>query len=198
MLQLLKNKIKAVGNNIVVKPVNIEIPAQGVIIPDVGQHSFFYGTIQSVGEKCNKVIREGCSVFLKRLKGQKVEQEGQNTYIFKEEDILLIRWRGQWHPIGNKILIMRDVEEEQLASGIIISACRPTKDQTLFGVVLNMGLIHVQAKPDSFVTKFDYPVNIGDKVKIKEWSQEIQEVGLDKMNCIIVKPSQLDYKIENE
>lgn len=194
MLQLLKNKIKALNKNIVVKPVDVE--QQGLIVaPDIAEHGYFYGSIQSVGDGCNKVIRPGALAFFKRLQGQKFVIDGGNFFIFKEDELLLIKWRGNFHPVGNKILLMRDVEEEQLESGIWIPACRQTKDQSLFGVVFRMGL--VQAFP-GINLPFDYPVNIGDKVKVRGWEMDIEEVGIDQRNCIIVKPKHLDYKVTNE
>lgn len=198
-----KLRVRACNDYITVKPVNV-ISQSTIIIPESVDHFFFYATITSVGEKCNKVIKPGMQAFIKRKKNraQGHEVDGDPTYIFKQDAILLLKWRGQWHPVGNKIMVMRNVEEE-IVNGVIIPACFQTKDQTLLATVLRFGLVR-KLYDNGFIYEdikeetdtFNYPLNMGDRIKIKEWALDIQEIGMDNLNCLIIKPSHLDYKIE--
>lgn len=200
------SKIKPVGYQILVKPMNIRSQSS-IILPDSAQHGFFYGTIKDVGEKVNKSIIVGMQGFFKRLKGRHydVQEEGKDkerVFMFHEQYLFLVRWRGQWHPIGNKFLVQRDVEEQISAGGIIIPACRRTTDQSLFGHVLRKGLVCIEDESKGWcfteIKEFDYPIRNGDRVKIKQWDVQLQEIGIDNRVCLIVQPSNLDYKITDD
>ena len=91
--------LKAVFNNIVVKPQEEEETTYGsIIVPDLGKEKGLRGTITSVGEGYYSVtgnfipttLKVGQKVILPPMGATKIEDEGQEYWSCHENQVLSI------------------------------------------------------------------------------------------------------------
>lgn len=91
--------LKAVFNNIIVKPLEEEETTYGsIVIPDLGKEKSLVGTIVSVGEGYWSVtgnfiktsLEVGQKVYLPAMGPTKIEFEGQEYWSCQENQVLAV------------------------------------------------------------------------------------------------------------
>lgn len=91
--------LKAVFNNIIVKPLDEEEITYGsIIVPDLGKEKALIGTIISVGEGhysvtgtfINPTLKEGQTVYLPAMGPTKIDFEGQEYWCCQENQVLAV------------------------------------------------------------------------------------------------------------
>ena len=91
--------LKAVFNNIVVKPQEEEETTYGsIVVPDLGKEKGLRGTIVSIGEGYYSVtgnfspttLKVGQKVILPAMGATKIEDEGQEYWSCQENQVLSI------------------------------------------------------------------------------------------------------------
>lgn len=169
-----------------------QLRKSNIYVPEITRSSFF-GIVCATGPGVkNKTISQGLMVACDR--NTLIKTPIENVYIFHDHDIFAGYLKGKWRPIGWKVAIKRDIEEEITPGGIIIPACYQTKDQSLYG--------HIDCKGYIDNEEIDYPVECGDSVKLRKWDQRITELSIyapdGKTDYILIAPvSTLDCKIEH-
>jgi chaperonin GroES len=96
-------KLKPLGNNVIVKPLAEEEKTRsGIIIPDTAKEKPHEGEVIAVGQgKVNKVgnlvamdVKAGDRVIYAKYTGSEIKIEGEKYLIMPETDILAIRHLG--------------------------------------------------------------------------------------------------------
>lgn len=91
--------LKAVFNNIIVKPLDEEETTYGsIVVPDLGKEKALIGTIISVGEGyfsvtgtfINPTLKEGQKVYLPAMGPTKIDFEGQEYWCCQENQVLAV------------------------------------------------------------------------------------------------------------
>jgi len=89
-----KGKIVPVGDRVLVKPFTTQElagkkSASGIILPDsVTQEKSAQGKVIAVGE--GKKVKVGDVVFFSKYSYDEIEQNGEELYLLKEENILAV------------------------------------------------------------------------------------------------------------
>lgn len=91
--------LKAVFNNIIVKPLEEEETTYGsIVVPDLGKEKALVGTIISVGEGyhsvtgtfINPTLKKGQKVYLPAMGPTKIDFEGQEYWCCQENQVLAV------------------------------------------------------------------------------------------------------------
>ncbi len=91
--------LKAVFNNVIVKPLDEEEVSYGsIVVPDLGKEKGLIGTIVSVGEGFYTVtgtfvkstLEPGQKVYLPPIGPTKIEHEGQEYWCCQENQVLAV------------------------------------------------------------------------------------------------------------
>lgn len=179
------SRVNPINNNLLVK--QLPVAREGLIhLPEVETRDSIFCTIIELGSKVkDKGLDKGVVIVTNLSKCQKTKD---GLLLVKEFDIIMIMRGKVIFPFGNRILIERNTEEE-VVNGIIRIACYESKDQTLEGFVIRKGL-----KDGKIV---DFPVEVGDKIKISKWDISIHEVGNDGKYYLSVPFSLMEFKYES-
>jgi chaperonin GroES len=91
--------LKAVFNNVIVKPLEEEETTYGsIVVPDLGKEKGLRGTVVSVGPGFTTIagyfvksaLKEGDMVILPPIGPVKIEEEGQEYWSCQENQVLAI------------------------------------------------------------------------------------------------------------
>ncbi len=86
--------MKPIGDRVVVKPAPAEEKTKGgIIIPDTAKETPHKGEVVAVGpgkEGNALTVKAGDTVLYGKYAGQRVELEGEEYLIMREEDILVV------------------------------------------------------------------------------------------------------------
>ena len=97
---MVKNKIKPLFDNILIKPLEAEEKtASGIILPDMAQEKPQMGEIVAVGpgkiapkgEKEPIVVKAGQKVMYKKWGGNEVKLNGEELVLVEQKDMLFYR-----------------------------------------------------------------------------------------------------------
>lgn len=151
-----------------------------------------YGIVISVGKnvkhiKKNHVVLINGSGIIKTL-----EDDGV-YHILKESDVLLVYVNNFYRPIGRRVLIKRETEEQALESGIIIPACFKTRDQSLFGIVMSEGVINGKA----LNIEKELGIRIGQRVRLEKWDISHLEIEINREYYLSVLLKNILYAEDN-
>lgn len=175
--------IKPILNNILVSELR-PTKEGGIIIPESAESKYFYGAIIRLGETVkDQTIKEGMVCLFKRTAA--IRHKGY--VLFKEHDIILVFHMNIWRPLGNKVLLQRQIGERMVGK-IIVPACWTTQDQTLDCVMLLRGI------KDNELIYID--LFCGDKVRLKRWDMSIDEIDLDGRYVLSCSIDLLSHKEE--
>lgn len=111
-----------------------------------------------------------------------------NNWLIKEEDIIAVR-DDIIRPFGNRILIKRFNEERRSKGGIIIPSNHDSADQSLEGIFIAVGLVNGE--------KIEFPVPVGEKVKIEKWSRNIIEMDINGDFHLSVPVKEIQYAFDS-
>jgi co-chaperonin GroES (HSP10) len=184
--------IGTIGKRIVLSKIDVA-KKSALYLPETTMQKTLLGVIRFVGrdvkDKClqKDVVVLVDTTSVKKYVTRRKVGGGEITslnFICEEKDILLIRKSKILFPVGSSVLIQR-INDEVKKDKIIIPSCYRSSDQSLFGVVALKGL--KDGNP------IDYPVSVGDIVKIEKWDNSIREVEIDDKYYLIVPTKLLQY-----
>lgn len=113
--------------------------------------------------------------------------EGTKDFYCKEHNIIGIFKNKQLIPIGNRILIRRDMEEKKQSE--ILFQLENRSYQSLFGTVMRFGLTRKPFRVNG--------INVGDYIRLEEWQPHMTQVELpDGGHGLIVLEKDILYKHE--
>jgi chaperonin GroES len=166
--------MKLLGTNILVKPVDLaRMTAGGIFLPEVANDTPFMMNQEGIVVAIGSAIRDsleytkGSRVFMEMYKPKPITIKGEPHLIVQREAIVGISvGDGEFHPIGNKILLKpgRWINHE----GKIIrpSAYEHDEDSVIHCTVHLLG--SGNRRKDGTIVPFE--VSIGDVVAIKPMS----------------------------
>lgn len=92
-------KLKAMFNAVIIKPIELEESTHGrIVVPDMGKEKNLRGVIVSVGPGVDTAYgsfiptktKVGDEVILPQMGPVKVDHEGEEYYVIKENEILAV------------------------------------------------------------------------------------------------------------
>ena len=177
--------IQPIENRLILKPSD-SVMRGTIFIPSNMTGMATSCLVMAVGPTASPFIKVGETVLCEIGFGDRENNtiRGTNMFWCRDNNVYAIIRKREIFPIGNKILIKRDVAEASYGS-IVIPENRRT--QSLDGIVVKKGLTRIPYKING--------INIGDKVRLKSWEAHMIEVELeDKSYGLIVLESDLLYK----
>lgn len=189
--------IGTIGKRIVLSKIEAA-RASSIYLPETTLQKTLLGAIRFVGREVKDTVLQKDTIVLadttsvKKYITRRKQGNAEITsisFICEEKDILLVRRGKVMYPLGNTVLVQR-INDEIKKGQIIIPSCYQSSDQSLFGVVALKGLIDGVSN--------EYPVGIGDIVKIEKWHQSIREVEIDNKYYLIVPTKLLQYSCSQE
>ena len=184
------SKLKvACGRNILVKVISSPIESE-IVMPQTTAQKNLSGVVVSAGKDVPKGLTSGSVVMCSAAGGTVVMIDGKMHAIMNWTNVLMIRHGKIYRPFGRRVLLERINGEVLYKNRIIIPACMDSSDQSLFGVVVMMGL------HDGKV--FDSPMETGDIVRIGQWSINIKEIDVNKRYHVIVPCNEIVYKCDHD
>lgn len=177
--------MKLINNRLLLQPSSSKIRG-GIAIPESVVSATSMCRILIKGNKVSPFLKENDVVICENGFSERKTMTIEDCFICKEDNIIAVFRNGVIWPIGNKILIERDIAEST-NNGIIIPENR--RIQSLFGTVVRFG-----------ITRKPYNVNeieVGIRICLKEWDAHMIEVSLEDGSFgLIVNENDLLYKIE--
>lgn len=177
--------IHPINNYILVKPL-VSLREGRIHLPDQIVQKSVFAHILDVGESvADRFITKDKIVMLSSNCMRTILPNG--TWIVKESDIIAIR-HDIVRPFGNRIFIKRFNEEKKVGS-IIIPSTHDSADQSLEGIFTTAGLVNGE--------KVEFPVPIGEKVKIEKWSMNLIEIDVSGDYFLSVPVKEVQYAFES-
>lgn len=140
--------------------------------------------IIAAGDKCHSILKPGYTVLTKSGFSNRNNLTLGNMFFCEESDVFAIFRNKMIWPIGNKVLIRRDIQETS-EHGIVIPENR--RFQSLFGTVERFGLSKKPFKYNDLL--------LGDYIRLKEWSIDMIEIQLEDGDYgLIVDEQDILYK----
>jgi co-chaperonin GroES (HSP10) len=161
-----------------------------LIIPETHVKKFFYGIVRAVSDDCDKSITVD-SFILGEWNGNKKQIDRQNfpkIWMVDFDSVILIKKEAKWHPIGKKLMILRDNKEKKTEGGLIVTDQQRDNTQSLFGTVISLGY-----KDDVMI---ESNLKSGDYVMLTEWKEIHTEVGLYGKYMLVVREKDIACKVE--
>jgi co-chaperonin GroES (HSP10) len=168
-------------------------------VPDIAQNIYntFCGIIIKVGNKVKDyLVQENRMCFF----DQKLitAKDGNDLFVLPESSIILIKdSMGAFRPLGNRVLVERDIQEKNKVitrdDGSVVQLVTqleayPGSDQSLEGWAYRRGI------KNGIVVEL--PFEIGDKVHLKTWLPTMIEVSVEDKYLLSVEIPDVLYKHE--
>lgn len=179
-----EEKITPLNAFIKVKPL-IQVREAMIALPEVRQQRSFVLKVLQTGPDVKSKIVIPNRIILANKEPFKIN--GQ--FFIRESDIVLVK-ADIWRPFGKRLMVER-LNSEFSINGIIIPDCYQNTDQSLHCVFFNHGI-----QDDEQI--FEYPLVAGDIIRLEKWDKEIREVDIDGRFFLIVKPSHILYKSDDD
>jgi co-chaperonin GroES (HSP10) len=178
--------MKLINNRLLLQP-SVSRMRGGIAIPHSVAEATNMCRILIKGNLVSPFLKEGDVVICENGFSERKTMTIEDCFICKESNIVAKLQSGMVYPIGKKILIRRDVQEDNV-HGIVIPANRMY--QSLTGTVVRFGITRQRFNV--------FGIEIGDKIGFQEWNESMIEVSLeDGSYGLIVNENDLVYKIEN-
>lgn len=176
--------MQPINNNLILKP-NDSVMRGTIFIPEKYTDAATSCLVVAKGDKTSPFYKVGdvvlCEVGFGERKNYTIE--GSRDFICKDHNIYAVVKNNIIFPIGNKVLIKRDIADKEIG-GIIIPENR--RFQSLFGTVVRLGLTRKHFKVNE--------IKVGSCVRLVEWQQHMQEATLeDGSYGLIVNEKDLLY-----
>lgn len=159
-----------------------------IIFPQTYWKKFFYGIVKRSADDCDKSLTEG-TFILGEWNGSKKELE-KGLWLVEEDSILLIKRETKWHPLGKRVMIIRDNDETITDSGVIITNQLRENTQSLYGTVVSLGY-----KDNKII---ESNVSPGDYIKLRDWDVLHKEIGLHGQYMLSVLERDIICKITKQ
>ena len=180
----MKMQLKPINNNILFE--RMYPMREGLIhLPDSIKQKSFFAIIHDTGEKVkDSYLVKDRIVFLNPY-CMRIKFDETKRFIAKESDIVAVMQEGVLRPFGNRVLMRRLNQERVSSGGIIIPDCHESADQTLEGILVGYGVVNGNI--------IDFPVPVGDHVKIEKWSPNLIEIDVNGEYDLTVPVKELQY-----
>jgi co-chaperonin GroES (HSP10) len=182
--------VKPIGKHFLVKMLTV-VRRSNIFLPQENSINIFLGLILDCGNEINDkiIVPNRLAYFDSNFCRGKYKRNNISYYFFREESVILVKDNsGVFRPFGNRALVWRDTEEEQLASGIWIPACYQTKDQTKIAYYYRAGINNGEI--------VDFPCTPGDKIELRKWDTSLHEIEVDGKYMLSVPTNMIVYKKE--
>lgn len=151
-----------------------------------------YGIVVNVGENV-KHVKKNHIVLINGSGIIKTIEDDGIFYILKESDVLLVYINKVYRPIGRRVLIKREIEEQMLESGIIIPACFKTRDQSLFGIIMAEGIMNGKI----LNIEEELGIRIGQRIRLEKWDISHLEIEIGREYFLSVMLKNILYAENN-
>lgn len=159
-----------------------------IFIPDNLVSTDSMCKVAAKGDGVSHFIRVNDVAMVSIHSGDRQNLTFANGFFCGEENIFAVIRNGLIYPLGNRVLIRRDIADEYTDGGILIPENR--RYQSLFGTIIRWGLSRKEPK---------IPVGPGDRIRLTEWGAHMVEVRLpDGDYGLIVNEDDLLYQEINE
>lgn len=160
--------IKPINQRIILEP-NISKMRGTLFVPDQYVDGATTCMVVAAGEKVNSFIKEGSIVMCQvGFAGRNSNIEGTKAFWAEENNIYAVLRGGLIFPLGQRVLIRRDIEESEVG-GIVIPANR--RYQSLTGTIVRLGFSKIPMRIADLKT--------GDKIRLTEWQEHYQQITLE-------------------
>lgn len=190
--------LKPLGNYILVK--NSEAAAEtagGIVLPDQAKEKPTEGVVVSAGPGYTHVetnvlipmpVAEGQSVLYGKFDGSKIDYDGQEHTLIRDEDILLVFEGAKMTldavtPAWDRILVKIEAGDEETSSGIVLAPTSGSSASASEGQVVKVG----KGKVASNGELSPMPIEAGEWVKFREYAGS--EVRVEGEPYVLVKAS---------
>lgn len=177
--------ITPIHNRLILRPSD-SLMRGTIFVPETYTDASTSCLVVNKGNEVSPLINKGDVVLCQVGFGERSANHFPGTRDFwcRESNIYAVIRNRKVYPIGKKILIRRDIDDSYHGN-IVIPANR--RYQSLFGTVERIGL---SRKPLNVIG-----INVGDKIRLKEWMEHYVEVELeDSSYGLIVNDTDLLYK----
>jgi co-chaperonin GroES (HSP10) len=161
--------MKPINDNVILKP-NDSLMRGTIFIPERHTEAATACMVIDKGEKTSTFYKVGdvvlCEVGFGERKNYTIE--GTRDFLCKDHNIYGVMRNNIILPIGNKVLIKRDVADKYVGQVVIPSNRR---SQSLFGTIVRLGLTRKPFKVNE--------IKVGSYVRLTAWSESMQEVTLE-------------------
>ena len=168
-----------------IKPVHIGI----IKFPDNYWEKYIYGIVIARGRNVDKSIQNESLLWISW--NANIKKLEDDYYIIHEKDVLLVKYKIAWRPLGQRVLIIREHEDTVSSGGIHIPFSASSQTQSMWGVIKTMGTINGELIDHSGFEP-------GDRVKLTGWDASHIEIGMLDKYCLSVKTKFLACKASNE
>jgi len=184
--------VVAYGSKVILTPSVSKVRGR-IVVPDTYSHRTSMCKVLSVGEKV-ELLREGDIVLCRGVFSERQNRtiEGLNAFFCEASMIFAKLINKEIYPIGNRVLIEREINEQERKSGIVIPAAQKSTDQSLYGRIIRFGIR--KGKQKSKV----YGLNKGDRICLDEWKAEMTEIGFEHRFGLIVSEQDILYRFNEE
>lgn len=161
--------IKPINKRLILQPSDSTIRGS-IFIPETFKDAATTCLVIAAGSKVMPILKPGEIVMCEVGFGDRLNNtvEGTRSFWCEEHNIYGLLRDGKIHPIGNKILIRRDVEDKYEGM-IVIPETR--RSQSLLGTIERMGITRTPFKTIG--------LKAGLKIQLKEWSEAMTQVTLE-------------------
>ena len=183
--------IIASGTKVILTP-SVSKHKGRIVVPDTFTHRTSMCKVLSIGEKV-ELLKEGDVVLCRGMFSERQNHkiEGLNAFICEASFVFAKLINKKIYPIGNRVLILRDIDEQEMESGIIIPAANKSTDQSLFGTIIRFGIRRGSQKSRV------YGLNMGDRICLGEWKADMIEVGVNYNFGLIINEEDMIYKFDD-
>jgi len=180
--------IKPIGKRLILLPSESRMRG-AIFVPEQYKDAATSCLVVAKGDLVLNTIKPGMIVLCEVGFGDRKNNiiEGTSKFICQESNIYAVFINGKMYPIGNRILIRRDVSEK-IDYGIVIPENR--RFQSLDGTIERIGITRKPFRTKGFL--------VGDKIQLKEWADHMIGVTLEDGGYgLIVNEKDLLFKYEN-
>lgn len=186
---------KAIGNTIIGSKIATP-QVSNIIMPEATVQKNITVVVNTKGPHVSNNISLGSVVMVyggvkQLIFHRKIGEELKDVteFLFKEEDIMMVKIGKIFRPYGKYVLVER-INEEQKVGGIIIPAAFKTTDQSLFGIAVLNGWNNGK--------EIESNVSPGDIVHIQKWDMSIKEIEIGGKYHLLVPAKLIDYSTNKE
>lgn len=180
--------IQPLGKRLILRP-SISAVRGTLFVPEQYRDATTSCKVIARGKNVNPVIKTGDVVFCQNGLGNRSAGHFENSKDFwaEESNIYAIMIAGDIYPLGRKVLLRREIEDEYVGS-IVIPANR--RYQSLFATIERIAVSRLPLRISG--------LSVGMRIRLKEWEAHFIECELaDGSYGLIVNDTDLLYAIEN-
>lgn len=164
------------------------------LLTDINEFNIF--TIEKIGEDVDNIhLQTGLTVLVRKMNKAKrvnpdVSMDNENThFLINQEDVLGVIFshgdKKELSVVGlrgeRRYIVEREIQEQQLASGIFVPSEVPITDQSKWCRVVSRGLLNLNEH-------FKFPrLGMGDRVLLRDWDNLQYEISYQNHYMLSVR-----------